>query len=483
MRATTILVGLFLVAMGLSAIITSPVARGTTLINGQLVEETGPTSVLGGGDHVFVRFGADAAFGVVYGTTANPNNVYIVAIKARYLGVAQVLDPQDRVIGANRPVKIYTLHAVKLDSLVEFRDRDLNGVADYGRLYNATTNQFSDYFNRGDTLYKKVDLHTNWTADSIVRSNGTGYRSWTFNLTAQNLSYAAIANYTGSIAGTTPSVRFTFHLNASLEEIDNATVPQWRVTVDTSGGRSVVTNISRMTDLVVSGKAAHYDLKWDQDISGWTYAPLNFRLNQRRVLLELGAIVGNLIPAAIVDAWFETRVLDRMGETGSARFNSTAGVERANDTTGTYPAVRVLQSPLVDFDGNWTRIARLIWVGDAVVDGGTSPVYGQIVAGVRFAAIGEAGNAFLGFALLAGLSFEGGSSIVHDPNVTTDVQADLLLPGSAAPGGALVVAAVASVIVIMGLLLIGLLVAKRRKRELDPPPPPPSSSLPPPPED
>jgi hypothetical protein len=469
--------------MGLSAVIASPNARGATRINGQLVEETGPTSVLGGGDHVFVRFGSDAAFGVVYGTTANPNNVYIVAIKARYLGVAQVLDPQDRVIGQNRPVKIYTLHAVKLDSLVEFRDRDLNGVADYGRLYNTTTNQFSDYFNRGDTLYKKVGLHTNWTADPIVRSNGTGYRTWTFNLTAQNLSYTAVANYTGSLAGATPSVRFTFHLNASLEEIDDATVPQWRVTVDSSGGRSVVTNISRMTDLVVSGKAAYYDLKWDQDVSGWTYALPNFPLNQRRILLELGAIVGNWIPAAIVDAWFETRVLDRIGETGSARFNSTAGVERANDTTGTYPAVRALQSPSVDFDGNWTRIARLVWVGDAVVDGGTSPVYGQIVAGVRFIAIGESGNAFLGFALLAGLSFEGGASIIHDPNVTTDVQADLLLPGTTVPGGALVVAVVASVIVIVGLLLLGLLVSRRKKRELDPPPPPPQSSLPPPPED
>lgn len=482
MRSTAIFVGLLLLAMGASAVLASPVARSATLINEQLVEETGPTAVLGGGDHVFVRFGSDAAFGVIYGTTANPNNVYIVTIKARYLGVAQVLDSQDRVIGQNRPIKVYSLYAVKLDSLVEFRDRNLNGVADYGRLYNTTTNRFSDYFNRGDTLYKKVDLHTNWTASPIARSNGTGYRSWSFNLTAQNLSYAAVANYTGSIAGATPAVRFSFHLNASLEQIDNATVPQWRVTVGTSGGQSVVTNLSRMTDLVVSGKAVHYDLKWDQDISGWTYAAPNFRMTQRRLLLELGAIVGNVIPAGLVDVWFQTRVLDRMGEAGTARFNSSAGTERANDTTGTYPAVRSLLGPRVDFEGNWTRIGRFLWVADAIVDGGTSPVYGQIVAGVRFIAIGESGNAFVGFALLAGLSFEGGGSIVHDPNVASDIQADLVFPGSSAAPSALIVAAVATVIVIAGLLMIGLIVSRRRKRELDPPPPP-TTDLPPPPED
>lgn len=473
MHTKAILVVLCLLVTAATAVFVSPAARGSTLINNQLVEETGPTTVLGGGNHVFVRFGSDAAFGVVYGTTANPNNVYLVAIKARYLGVAQVVDPQNRSIAQNRPIKIYTLYAVKLDSIVEFRDRNVNNIADYGRIYNATTERFSDYFNRADTLYKRVDLHTNWTASPIVRSNGTGFRSWTFNLTAGNTSYAAIANYTGSVAGPTPLVRFTFHLNASLADVDNATVPQIRVTVDTVGGRTVVTNISRMANLVVSGKAVHYDLKWDQEIEGWSYAPPNFRLNQRRLFLELGAIVGNLIPAALVDAWFDARAMARFGERGDASFNTTGGTVRANDTTP-YATVRpVLRtSPYVDFGGNWTRIARLVWVSDAMVDGATSPVFGQIVAGARIAAIGESGNAFVGFALLAGLSFTGGASIVHDPTVTTDVQADLQLPGSAAPSP-LVLALVGAVVVVAAILLIAFLVTRRRKRQMLPPPPPP----------
>jgi len=470
MNAKAILIGLLLVATAGMAVLVTPATRAATLINGQLVEETGPTTALGGGDHVFVRFGSDAAFGVVYGTSANPNNIYIVAVKARYLGVAQVKDEQGRSYAENRPIKIYTLYAVKLDSLVEFRDSNGNGIANYARVYNSTTDRFSDYINRADTLYKKVDLNTSWTAGSIVQSNGTAYRSWTFNLSAQNLPYAAVANYTGNVVGTLPLVRFTFHLNASLTQVDNATVPQWQVTVGQIGGRIVVTNISRLNDLIVSGKALHYDLKWDQDIEGWTYAAQNTPAASRRILLELGVVVGNLIPAAIVDAWFESRALARMGESGTAQFNTATGTESANDTTGTYLLARRLQSPYVDFGGNWTRIGRFLWVSDSVVDGVSVPVYGQIVAGVRFAAIGEGGKAFIGFALLAGLSFLGGASIVHDPTVTTDVQADLQLPGATGPFGGLFVAAI-GVVVIIAIVLLVVAIAIRRKKKGSPPPP------------
>src|SRR3989442_11208250 len=126
MNTKAILLGLLLVATAGMAVLVTPAARAATLINGQLVQETGPTTALGGGDHVFVRFGSDAPVGVVYGTSANPNNIYIVAIKARYLGGAQVKDEQGRSYAENRPLKIYTLYAGKLDSLVESIDSNGN---------------------------------------------------------------------------------------------------------------------------------------------------------------------------------------------------------------------------------------------------------------------------------------------------------------------------------------------------------------------
>src|SRR2546421_350590 len=105
---------------------------------------------------------------------------------------------------------------------------------------------------------------TRTASTSSQSRHATRYRSWTFDLSARNLPYSAVANYTGSVAGVLPLVRFTFHLNASLEQVTNVTVPQWKVTV--GAAVNAIANISRMTDLLVNGKALHYDLKWDQDI-------------------------------------------------------------------------------------------------------------------------------------------------------------------------------------------------------------------------
>ena len=473
MHAKALVIVLLLAATAIGVVVSAPAARSGTLINSQLVEETGATAALGGGDHVFVRFGDDAAFGVVYGTTANPNNIYIVAIEARYLGVAQVFDQANTSVATNRPIKIYTLYALKLDSLIEFRDGNGNNIADYARAYNSTTGGFTDYYARlTDTLYKKVDLRTNWTRSPIVEANGTTYRNWTFSLSAQNLTYAPVANYTGSVAGVLPLVRFTFHLNASLEQVDNASVPQWRVTVGTVGGNTVVTDISRMANLTgISGKVVHYDLKWDQNIEGWTFAAGNAAGARRRILVEFGAVVGNLIPAAIVDAWFQSRVMARMGETGWAQFTTAGGTSTANDTTR-YLTVQRLASPNLDFTGNSTRIADLVWVGTSTVDGVAQPVFGEVVGGFRLTAIGERGNAFVGFVLLAGLSFRGGASIIHDPTVTTDIQADLQLPTTPGAGGAPYVVAAVAALVIAIALIVAVIVMRRRKRETPPPPPP-----------
>src|SRR5438093_844962 len=476
MHTKAILVALCLIVTGLAAVFASPSTQAATYVNDQLMEERGATAALGGGDHVFVRFGSDAAFGIVYGTTANPNNIYVVAIKARYLGVAHVVDSQGRTLLDNRAIKIYTLYAMKLDSIVEFRDNNGNGIADYARVYNGTTNRFSNYINRaGDVLYKKVDLNTNWTAGPIVRTNGTGYRTWTFDLSATNLSYSAVANYTGSVAGVLPLVHFTFHLNASAQQVTNVTVPRWNVTI--SGGNTITT-VTRAADLLVSGKAVHYDLKWDQDIEGWTYAAGNGAGVARRLLLEIGAIVGNFIPAALADQWLENHVLGPMHESGSAQFNSTIRAETANETTGNYATARRLATPHVAFGANLTRIGRYLWVGTSTVDGNpTRPVYGEIVAGLRFAAVGENGNRFVGFVLLAGLSFRGGASVIHDPTVTTDVQADLQLPSSPAGPNGTLIALVGGIAVVAAILLIFLFVRRRRGKtsSMPPPPPPPET--------
>ncbi len=476
MKVKALAAASLLLVTALAAMGAMPPASRATLINAQLTESSGPTSILGGGDHVFVRFGSDAAFGVVYGNATNPNNVYMVALKARYLGVGQVYTVDGQQVAANRPIKIYTLYAIKLEDIIEFRDSNGNKVADHTRTYDGSN--FTYLQEGADNFYKKVGLRTSWTRSPIVRSNGTEWRNWNFNVSAQNLPYQPVANYSGSLAGGVELVRFTFHLNASLEQVNNATVPQWKITVASNAGRYYVTNASRLENLTVSGKVVHYNLKWDQEIQGWDYSAGNTNTNSRRLLLTFHAIVGNLIPAALVDTWIEQRLLHRTGEAGHASYDTASGERVTNDTTGSYTAVPILRSPRLEFGGNWSRIGRLTWVSNSTVDYGagptTEPLYGQIMAGWRLVARGEAGNLFNGFVLLGGLSFGGGDMVRHDPDVNTDVQADLDFSGLGGLGGGglgtvLLLAGIATAVAVAALLLLLVVLPRRRRRRLMPP--------------
>ena len=423
------------------------------MVNDRLVEEVGSSDLLGGGDYVFVRFGADAAFGVLWGNATNANNVYMVALKARYLGVAQVVDEGGRVVAENVPVKYWTLYAVKLLDLFEYRDQDGDGIANYTRGYDGA--DFTTY-TEDEPVFKRVDLNTTWTRGAIDRNSTASSRTWSFNLTATDLPYEGVNE--GVVArgdNMLNLVRFTFHLRASLEEIDNVTVPQWRVTVDTARPlRPVVTNVTRQGDLTWGGTIARYGLKWDQEIEGWDYEPGG----PRRLLLEFGAIVGNLIPPGVAN-WIDDNLVHRTNETGRARYESTAGNETIDNRTGSLSFARRLRSPTLDFEGDWTRVGRVTWVSNSTVDGVTRPVYAQVLAGHRIVARGELGGAFLGFVLLGALSYDGGDRIAHDPEVTTDVIAALVPPDGMT--GVLIAVGVAVAVVLVGLLLLA---SRRRKR-------------------
>ncbi len=456
-----------------------PVQAQTTNLSDQLVESAGPTSALGGGNAVWVRFGTDAAFGIVYGNQTHPNNVYIVAIKARYLGVGQVYNSSGALIAANHTIKIYTLYAAKLADILEYRDANGNGIADYSSTYNATTGNYTVNRYASDVFYKKVSLSATWNATTVTPTAGATYRTWTFGIEATNLSYRSIA--TGApLAGGLPLVRFTFHLNASLVQVDNATVPNFRVTVGTLGGRLYVANVSRLTDLTLASvKLLHYDLKWDQLIQGWTYAGGNSR---PMLILTMGAVVANLIPYSVADAWLQ-HFVNRESEAGAARYNYTAiggggaGTANVNNTTGGYNRPLVFSSPLVTFGGNWTQIGKLLWTTNSTVDGVNQTVTAQVFGVWGFRGISDNGGVYFGLALLMGLNYVGGATIVHDPSVQSDVMTNLTFTTTPSNGPLGTYGAVIAGIVILVVIVFAAFVLLSRRRKKDqkeqPPTPPP----------
>jgi len=474
----TLLVAVLLAVSALAFLASAPSAQAaTTYLNDRLLESAGPTSAFGGGDYRFIEFGTDAAFGVVWGNATHANSIYVVAIKARYLGVGQVYYASNgTLLKANQPVKVYTIYAAQLQDIVEYKDVTGDGVANYTRTYNTTTKSWSNYAFSTDVGYKFVNLTANWVPGNVDRTNGSTYRTWTFNLTATSLAYYNITNK-AKLTGGLPLVEFTFHLNASLVQIDNYSVPQWNITVGQVGGHYILTNVVHMSDLTLQSiKTVHYAVKWDQLIQGWTYDNRNNNAATRRLLLESGTFVANYVPPDVIAGW---ALLHYFGDDGTAHYNTTAGPQTADNSTGAFGSPHVFTSPMLDFGGSWTRIARFDWTTNSTVENVTQPLFAQISGGFAFAYLDSKGL-WYGFVLLVGLNYVGGSQIIHDPTITADVNTDLAfqsLPtppgGTPSPSnyGAVVVGIV--ILVILVLAAYAMIVRSRRKQQPPVPPTPP----------
>lgn len=484
MRALSFLVVACLLAVSALAFlnVAPPAQAATTDISGQLTTSAGSTSAFGGGNYRFIEFGSDAAFGVIWGNTTHANNIYVVAIKARYLGVGQVYNLGGGLVVANQPVKIYTIYASQIQDIVEYKDVTLDGVANYTRSYNTTTKSWSNYAFTGDVGYKYVNLNTSWVPGNVSYANGTSYKAWSFNLTATNLAYYNISSRT-KLTGALPLVRFTFHLNASALQRDNVSVPQWNVTVDQVLGRYYLSSVTRMENLTLKSiQAVHYDLKWDQLIDGWTYANQN-TIGLRRLLVETGSIVANYVPPALLAGW---KLIQRLNDEGVAAYNTTAGAETAGNGTGAFPTPHVFQSPNVDFGGDWTRIARFDWATNSTVDNVTRPLVAQIAGAWAFAYL-DAKGLWYGFVALVGFNYYGGNIIVHDPDVSADVTTGLAFqtttpPSSGqTPGPSGNGAVVLGVVLLVVLLLVAYAMIVRGRKKQEPPVTPPAQPPAPPP--
>jgi hypothetical protein len=423
-RVTVALASMAMFVLG-ALLVAAPASADISLTD-DLTTEEGATTALGGGDHFFVKFGTDAAFGIVWGTEETQNNVYFVVIKARYLGVAQVYDAEGDLLQDNYTIKVYTMYAVKLDGIVEFDDVNDDELLQYQRTYSEYENDFTSYVGP-EPVVKKVDLNTAWNASEVAFVEDGDDRSWTFDLTASDLPYVLLAeNATEAVGdGVLNSVTLSFNLEATMVQVDNASLPQWRITV-TTGPLGAMTFVlpERIDDIQVVGNVIKYDVKWDQTIYGWDFDPTN---ESPMLLIEMHNIVGNLIPP-LMAKWMDSRVLTYMNAVGVMTCQSTAGDFEVNETTGSLPAIRQLTATRLTFGSDWTRIGVLTWVDDVMVDGEPALVKAQVMAGHRVLAFGEGQTRFEGFVALTGMTFPGGSLIVHDPTFSSEALVDVSVP-------------------------------------------------------
>jgi hypothetical protein len=440
------LIGIFAIPVAASA--------APANLNDDLSTEDGPTDILGGGDHFFVKFGTDAAFGVVWGTEETPNDIYFVAIKARYLGIAHVYDQDGNLVEGNRTVKIYTLYAVRLDDIVEFDDVNDNGTLAYHRLYQS--GNFTGEYAALEPIYKMVDMKSAWTQSEVAYEETDESRRWAFDLAAYDLPYVYVNNTPAATDvgdNRLNSLTLTFHLEANMVKVDNATMAQWRVTVHRGTLGTWFMNAERLENIVMSGKIINYNIKWDQLIEGWDYDPSN---ENPALLMEIQALVGNVVPTGAA-TWMHMNMVRSMNEAGHVICNEGTSSElRLDENSGLLAQSKQLIKTRLTFGGDWTRIGRFEWVSNVTVDGETDLVHGQITAGVPIWALGTVEGRsvlFAGFGVLAGLTFPGGNVIDHDPTFASDA---LVIgeDGARIPVGLLVIGVGLAAVVIVTLLVL-----------------------------
>ncbi|MEW5748315.1 MAG: hypothetical protein AB1793_05980 [Candidatus Thermoplasmatota archaeon] len=421
--ATFAVTAVLMMVMGVLAV-PAQAAAEVVALDDQIETEDGATEVLGGGDHFFVKFGTDAAFGIVWGTEDNENAVYFVTIKARYLGLAQVYNMDGEMIEENATVKVYTMYAVKLDSMLEFNDSDDDGLVNYTRTYED--GKFLDYAYE-ETAYKKVDLNTSWDASEVIETGTEESRAWDFSLTATDLPYELVDESAEADTGDDMlnELTLTFHLTADLAQYDNVSLPQWRVTV-TSGplGKMLFMSAERLEPLQAEGKIMKYDVKWDQEIQGWDYDPNN---TNPAVLIEFHSLVGNFV-SPLMATWMEMKMLTYTNQVGVMNCASVEGELEVNETTGDLIRPRQLTQTRLTFGTDLTDIGQLTWVDSVTVDGEPELVKVQIMAGHRVMAWAKVAGelqVFTGFVALGAMVFPGGDSIIHDPVYSSEALVDV----------------------------------------------------------
>ncbi len=462
LKVTGAMFAVLLMLLGIFAVPGIASAAAPASLSDRLTTATGTTADFGGGKYFFVKFGQDAAFGLIWGSNDTPNNIYFVAMKARYLGMAQVYDNEGNALARNVTLKIYTIYAVKLEDILEFNDSNGDGVLQGHRVY--TNGNFTGDYIHTEDIYKSVSLNTSWAQSAVATSETNDSRTWTFSLTATNLPYIAQDNYTGASGDDKlNTLSFTFHLTASMAQLDNATLPQWRITA-TRGmmGGMWSTGVQAMPDMVLSAKMISYHVKWDQLIQGWDY---DAKDSNPKLLMEFGAIIGNYVPAQLAMAWMQMALVQNMREAGRCVGSGPSGAVDVDGNTGMMAAPRMLSSPMLTFGGERTRIGALQWVTNVSVDGNTSHMHAQVMGGVPILSMKlsgyQAGAIFAGFAILGGLTFPGGELIQHDPTFSTDALADVGKTAPRLPLGILGVVALVAVIVVIVLLVVALTTGKK----------------------
>jgi hypothetical protein len=368
------------------------------------------------------------------------------------------------------------MYAVKLDNLIEYNDSNQDGMLQYHRAFDRAAGTVGDISNNSETMYKMVDLATAWNSSAVVNTTTANSTIFSFSLTASNQPYEYLSAKADRNVGDNvlDQLNLTFRLTATTQHVDNATIPQYRLTVASGPfGNRMLYNIQSLDPKYVSEDIVSYNAKWNKTIQGWDTDPNN---TNPAILLEFESLVGNYIPLtaeSVLEEREYQKIIDDIGEDGTAIVQTSAGTVDLNNSAGDMKGPMDLTTPRMTFGGDKTKIGTFEWVTNVTVDGQAAQAHSQVIAGYPTMAQGGNGQLFTGFVIVGGISYPGGSLIMQDPSVSSQATLNIGAvygAGGPASGGLasqpfLLELMTIAAMVVVGLVLAAVLIRKRQPKQ------------------
>ncbi|MEF8874355.1 MAG: hypothetical protein V5A88_06770 [Candidatus Thermoplasmatota archaeon] len=414
------------------------------------IEEEKTTARFGGGNYTDFVFEdpegrEDARFGIIWGTEENPNSIVMVVNKMRYLGKVSMEGEVDdgngkKEIDEERFIKIGSTFGARLGNIWEYERMEEEDVAHF--FVDAGDGVDSDSM---PSVYKSVNLReAAWEYSGVEESEDGDEMNWELSLTARDLPYEPLPDEELDPEmedEVLDKIEFTFHLSASIEEVEGVEVPNFEVKIDSesSGGyRDFIEGpglrqMERKGTEEGTATVANYEMKWDNEMVGWDFDPEN---EDPALLLGFQNFIGHRIQH--LQRWHR-QLMYRTGENIRMRtrdrhhdgeFSAEFSMEGER-----YERNR-LERNRIEYGGNWTRTGAFSWVDTVNVDGEEKNVTAQLFGGMPWVhPSGLQLPEYFGFLVWGGINYPGGEEIIHDPSLSGDAFLDLQTESEDEPQG------------------------------------------------
>ncbi|MFX0172608.1 MAG: hypothetical protein ACFE9L_11870 [Candidatus Hodarchaeota archaeon] len=367
----------------------------------QIKIEEGEIPIFGGIQSIRATIG-DSRIGVLYGTTKNPQPLYLFTEFSQKIATVQIFNRRG-TLEKETELKIHNIFVLRLDAIIEFSDRDNNG------LYNTVKDR---------TPLKMINIST--ISFHVSKSNdGTSssgdYLRYSVNFTANNVSYQRSVGPT--ITSTLENLCFSFELTIEQDQVVISEVPIISIYPQNLGFEAS-TSVEKES---LTANRLTPRLKFSSNITGWDFSTPKSKIllvttviTHEEILTSLGSISGKKITREdlkSIDIF--SRMIFNVEQDGKPKISY---LNHNDNRTNEYSAHKFAAYRISV--GNAIRnFLNLTWLPNLNVDGKDSPAIFQLLKS------GEANfplhhlNPIAGLFLIGGFVFPQGEEIYYDPEV------------------------------------------------------------------